>query len=503
MLPVKKQDTEQENAKPSTAVAFGKVLGSIQGLQQRLGDFSYGEVSIAEAKVKMLVKQLGLLRDRLSNLVQLKLACGEIDRRLSEAPVTSYEHVNPDGLEKHPQLHAILQASQLARFQSLMKGDHASADVVALKAVNAGPSDQALVANETGTQSKAQQPQDTDKKPPREANKSARTADDDARIENIRPAAKYTSASRAHSARTTKNEPSSFTIPNESIAAIQDNQVGDQTKDWSFDLHEAVPISADTFTAPVNFEFPLDSVEDLEPVSKNVSNSKPPPVAAQSSARVTKTPPDSPKVFETKASVSAQAIPAKSAPTKPEVDLDESKALVPANRDFDQRLLADVIKNYGDFAGTANLPATLDTSTKIVPVTDSAAKPHTAEIAQPTAAERKILNVQKSGDLDRQLKKIIKDYGEYDIYERKSVISFKSGGIIAFAVLGVVLAVLYLFKAPASVPAPQTGAATQPQVAERLNSPEAAKSAATTVHGIGPDAANASSSPVTDSNQNP
>jgi hypothetical protein len=136
-------------------------------------------------------------------------------------------------------------------------------------------------------------------------------------------------------------------------------------------------------------------------------------------------------------------------------------------------------------------------------VTNSAAKPRPAEFEQPTAAERKILNVQKSGDLDRQLKKIIKDYGEYDIYERKSVVSFKTGGIIAFAVLGVVLAVLYLFKAPASVPAPQTGAVIQPQVTERLNSPEAAKSSATTVHSIGPDAANASSNPVTDGKQDP
>ena len=245
-------------------------------------------------------------------------------------------------------------------------------------------------------------------------------------------------------------------------------------------------------------------MDDLEAVSKKISKSKLSPTEPRLAAAITKRPPnDKTNVIEAKAAAAAQAIPVQPVPKKSAAMLDESKALVPANHDFDQRLLEDVIKNYGDFAGTANLPATLDTSTKMVPVTDGPAKPATAEFSQPTAAERKILNVQKSGDLDRQLKKIIKDYGEYDIYQRKSVFSFKTGGIIAFAVLGVVLAALYLFKAPTSVPTPQTGSLMQPQVAERLNSPEAVKSPATTEHGIGSDAANASARPLTEDKPKP
>src|ERR1700752_179665 len=122
MLAVKKQDTDRDNTYAPALSGFGKVLGSIQGLQQRLSEFSYGEVSIAEAKVKMLVKQLTLVRDTLNNLTQLKFAVGEVNRRIDEIPVESFDEVNLDSLENHPQLHAILQASKLVRSQRLMNG---------------------------------------------------------------------------------------------------------------------------------------------------------------------------------------------------------------------------------------------------------------------------------------------------------------------------------------------------------------------------------------------
>ncbi|MGH7888186.1 MAG: hypothetical protein ACREPG_09985, partial [Candidatus Binatia bacterium] len=256
-------------------------------------------------------------------------------------------------------------------------------------------------------------------------------------------------------------------------------------------------------TEPINFEFPAEFVDSPEPVSKHPAKAKFPAAERPISTTITQTPRIRPNTIEAKAAVAAQTIPPKPAPKITETKLDDSKALVPTNHDFDQRLLEDVIKNYGDFAVTPNLPATLNITTQIDPVPATAAKTAAVEFDRPTAAERKILNVQKSGDLDRQLKKIIKDYGENDIYERKSAVSFKTGGIIAFAVLGVVLAVLYLFKTPAAVPATQSGWLTQPQVAERLNSDEAVKIPATTEHGIGPDAANASSNPLTDNKQKP
>jgi hypothetical protein len=289
------------------------------------------------------------------------------------------------------------------------------------------------------------------------------------------------------------------------MAGSQADQLAGQANDWSFDRQDTVLTSAETLTAPINFEFPPETVEDQKPVSKNSSTPKIPHPEPQPFVMVTQAARIKPSESEAQAAPAARAIPAQPAPEKTAARLDESKALVLANHDFDQRLMEDVIKTYGDFAVTPNLPATVDSSTKIAPVPEEAAKTATAELARSAAAaERNLVNVQKSGDLDRQLKKIIKDYGEYDIYERKSVVNFKTGGIVAFAVLGLILAVLYLFSAPSAVSTPKTSsAATQPQVAEPRSSPEAVKNTGAEEPRIGPDAANASSAPLTDAKQKP
>ncbi len=503
MLPVKKSDTERDDTNASAASGFGKVLGSIQGLQQRLGDFSYGEVSIAEAKIKMLVKQLTLLRGSLNNLVQLKLGVDEINRSVSEIALASFDQVQLDSLEKHPQLHAILQASKLVRLQPLMKGDLAGPGVVPQETETADPYDRPLGAKEAESKTTVERTQPIDKKQLAEAVGLTSGASGDPRVGDRSSVGRHTIAAKTNEKTSPEQEQPSLTIPNEKIAASPDDQVSGQPNDWSFDLHEAALTASETLTAPINFEFPPETVEDQEHLSKRFSKTKLPHTDPAPTATITQTPRNKPRAIESKAVVAAQAIPAKPSPEKSETRLDESKALVPANHDFDQRLLEAVIKDYGDFAVTPNLPATLETPVKTEPVTDELAKTTTAEFAQSAAAERKVLNVQKSGDLDRQLKKIIKDYGEYDIYQRKSVVNFKTGGIVAFAVLGLVLAVLYLFTAPSAVSTPQTGSVTPPQVAEPRNAPEAVYSPGAEERRIGPDAANASAGPLTDGKQKP
>jgi hypothetical protein len=75
---------------------------------------------------------------------------------------------------------------------------------------------------------------------------------------------------------------------------------------------------------------------------------------------------------------------------------------------------------------------------------------------------RSVPNLQKAGELDRQLKKIIKDYGEYDLYSKQSSVNLKTGGIVVFVILGLVLGGLYLFKAPATVSSSPSQDVTQP-----------------------------------------
>jgi hypothetical protein len=140
-----------------------------------------------------------------------------------------------------------------------------------------------------------------------------------------------------------------------------------------------------------------------------------------------------------------------------------STALVPTGGDFDQRLLDDLIKSYGEFFSSA------DSRSKIEPQ----AKSETPEVAsaknflEAPAAEgakgnpARTLPLKKEGDIDRQLKKIIKDYGEYDIYSRQSPIRIKSAVIGAFLLLGAVFSGFYFLSSPKSQE-PGSAPAAQP-----------------------------------------
>lgn len=66
--------------------------------------------------------------------------------------------------------------------------------------------------------------------------------------------------------------------------------------------------------------------------------------------------------------------------------------------------------------------------------------------------------MKKEGDIDRELKKIIKDYGEYDIYSHKNQINLKFAGVGAFLLLVAVLSGFYFLSSsksqePSSPPA--------------------------------------------------
>jgi hypothetical protein len=86
----------------------------------------------------------------------------------------------------------------------------------------------------------------------------------------------------------------------------------------------------------------------------------------------------------------------------------------------------------------------------------------TPEFEKPLEDSRSAPNLQKAGELDRQLKKIIKDYGEYDLYSKQSSVNLTTGGIALFVVLGLVLGALYFFQAPTTVGSSPTHAVKQP-----------------------------------------
>ena len=123
------------------------------------------------------------------------------------------------------------------------------------------------------------------------------------------------------------------------------------------------------------------------------------------------------------------------------------------------------MSNYGEFASNPNLPATVKKKElqSFEPATNEA---HVVQPEQSSPVEATAPVVKKNGDLDRQLKKIIKDYGEYDLYSDKQTTNFKKAGILAFVFLGLVFGGIYFFTAPPSTaktaPAAANSSSTAP-----------------------------------------
>jgi hypothetical protein len=83
--------------------------------------------------------------------------------------------------------------------------------------------------------------------------------------------------------------------------------------------------------------------------------------------------------------------------------------------------------------------------------------------------------VRKNGELDRELKKIVKDYGEYDLYSRQRPINLRTGGIAAVLLLGGLLAGFYFFYSPNTAAVdhtPEAGSTAVPSPLESGSSKE-------------------------------
>ncbi len=125
-----------------------------------------------------------------------------------------------------------------------------------------------------------------------------------------------------------------------------------------------------------------------------------------------------------------------------------------AATDFDQQLLDDLIKNYGEFAtfsephaslkplpnGTVDFEFNGDKAPPLIPPTSSTPSTDFGNSAP--------VPVRKEGELDVRLKKLIKDYGEYDLYSRESPLKLKTGVIGALILLAAILAAFYFLSSP-------------------------------------------------------
>jgi len=406
---------------------FAKVLTSIQGLQQRLDGFSVDEANQAEANVHTLIEKLSLLEMKLSRLAELKQFVSSANRLISEIPEENFEQVDLNGLENHPQLHAILQASKLIRVHKLMQAAKAGAEAVSfdpqaislpIQTSESSPVSSTehmllsppptSLANETEVSDVAGASNSRLEKVPEQSWVLGTEAD----LDNAEPlfVARAMQGTAAAGAESTAQDISKLPKP------IDNGEKNLAVRDTGFDERLLSDL--------------IQAYGEFSPVSKPSAGATTPktasPVSAESEIRRSgKTP-----------------VPA-------------AESTVPNSPSVQEPVRENLVQE-SESTGFALVPAN-------VPIL---AKP---ELERPERATEKptLPKVTKHGELDRQLKNIIKDYGEYDLYSHQSSSNIKMAALAAFAVLALVLGGLYFFKSPAPATNAASSSITQPSDASR------------------------------------
>lgn len=406
-------DDHSNTGTTSTVGGFGNVLKSVQGLQQRLSDFSLDDVTAAEANANKLIQRTALVQQKLIDLANLKRNFNGVADTIRQLPETDFNLISPDSLERHPQLHAIVKAGKIIRLHKLLKVAKASAQSVSFD-------------SEVG------------------------------RLEIGTPLAPTISPIRAEkypekiSKTSPEPEPSKPSWQNPHEAALGTIELPAFPPILDTNTDHALPKRAETETFEEKLSEPL--TENRSANLATVSVAEPSAVAADSTLHPDRpardheyTPTPTPKTQTIKRTASISK-------TTPEFD-DERTSPV-SNSAFNQRLLNDLIQNYGEFFVSpkpSTKPAPIHVDIPIAP------EPHfvepepvaTVETMAVEAAQVTVPSVRSHGELDRQLKKIIKDYGENDIYSHRSSLTLKKSGIAAFVVLALVLAAVYFLRSPA------------------------------------------------------
>lgn len=372
----------------ATAGSFGTVLNSVQGLQQRLGDFSVDEITEAEASVRTLIARLSEVVRKLDRIAEVQRSVADARKRASQAEIEGAGIPNHDVFDNSLPIHAIAQPNNLIPFPRPKK-------VLTENSENLTPAAAVTLGQDEGLQS---EPDGTADHP----------------------------------------EETSDTDPANQARELGEALVPGLTSEY------ALAIQPEANEAPISPATAADG--PALPQEDFPSHASDEDLTRSEIARIFAE--DFNQVPEGEATeLLATAPPFEFA--KQEEQATETKSGDLGGADFDQRLLDDLIKNYGEFAASPTASAHVEAPPapsrppRAQAVHRDSRKSDTKQSLDPS-----VPSVRKEGQLDRELKKIIKDYGEVDLYSRQSPINYKIAGIAAFLLLGALIAGFYFFYSP-------------------------------------------------------
>jgi hypothetical protein len=427
MLSAQKQKTPQDTTADSSRTpvsGFGKVLTSIQGLQQRLDDFSVDEVTRAHAKASDLIQQLGELQARLHALAEIKTTFDDARATLAALPEIKINLIESDNLENHPHVRAIVEAGKLIRAHRLKQAAEASCESHSLELLENAP-DRATggkqisgaaaeapaeILPDSGEIAVKTHGQDI------EANQSAPVEDSRESIQG------FTLVNDPYEPAPTKaaydfadfklEEPPATSSGLKATAASQAEQRPAEKK-------------SETTTSNARFNERL--LNELIDTYGEFVSTKPEPLAGPIAAK-----------GESISLHDAAPQPTVAPKTVPTAEAAPSVALV-------------VVDAAPESAPAANITAPEPAFVEPIATGQLALPSPEEEITAPTF-EQSLPNAKARGEIDQQLKSIIKDYGQVDLYSHGKPMNTKTTAIAAAALLALVLGGIYFFKAPSTNP---------------------------------------------------
>jgi hypothetical protein len=140
--------------------------------------------------------------------------------------------------------------------------------------------------------------------------------------------------------------------------------------------------------------------------------------------------------------------------------------------DFDQQLLHDLIKDYGEFVVSPNLPAATEQHHPSDRTTSPKSRSSAPSRAKDSPGANTLPNHRHRGELDQKLKKLIKDYGEYDLYSHQTPSKLRRGVLAAFLLLAAVFSTIYFVSGRTSNAPSSQASARQSEDATSRTSPE-------------------------------
>ena len=422
-------ETEPLPQRPQTRRSLDRMVTSIEGLRERVQGFTVEQVSEVDQRLRTMSLQLGELQQRLRALAEMKQQIGGLQKAVQQAEADSLEQSRMATLVEPITVQSITQFGTLLKFRRVIKllkegksgsGVSASADVEARAPV-------------------LPKPVEITTEPPKNEQKLATDL----------PAIQHELPERS------TNENSVVVT---SVALEQTEEVFDPGP-MKMDFEPNEPFSND----PANAIFLDDSTASIQPremIAEFADTRDEPSLSHEA-------------IFEEFKGTGDMEVHL-AIPETETMETTGQPHTASEEADFDQRLLDDLIKDYGEFtivpSSTPKREAKKEP--KLEPTTATRVQ-RPATVNLPT--QPNLPSQRKDGELDRKLKKLIKDYGEYDLYSRQTPLKLKTGVVAAFLVLTLIFSGFYFFSSSKSAVPTSASSTSQSQSSADTHERDTAK----------------------------